>query len=221
MTASRPSQRIEALLASLGARAPYRDAVLGDLAEEHARRAESEGERAAARWYRREALRAAPHLLLDWARQLTPREVGRLAVIAIVSGATLRLLQLGIVAAVVASLGVVPDSLVVVNAAWRDVVQEMPVLAAMVVALVQLVPVAVGFVAAWTNARGRIPAALVVATAVAGSGMALLWFFVPTPLPLSVSVVAPLWLALRIVLGGVVCAVLVDRSDATAIAISR
>ena len=70
---------------------------------------------------------------------------------------------------VLASLGVVPDSLVVVNAAWRDVVQEMPVLAAVVVALVQLVPVAVGFVAAWTNARGRIPAALVVATAVAGS----------------------------------------------------
>lgn len=53
----------ERLLHALGAHPDFADAVLGDLAEERARRRERSGAIAARWWYAREALRAAPHLL--------------------------------------------------------------------------------------------------------------------------------------------------------------
>jgi hypothetical protein len=74
-----PPRAAERLLEALGAEAEFRDALLGDLAEEHAIRAAYDGERAAGRWYRREALRVAPHLVRDGARRLGWRGVRRLA----------------------------------------------------------------------------------------------------------------------------------------------
>ncbi|HEX6535019.1 MAG TPA: permease prefix domain 2-containing transporter [Gemmatimonadaceae bacterium] len=52
----------ERLLLALGADPAFSEAVLGDLAEEYARRVSLEGVAAARWWYAREALRTAPHL---------------------------------------------------------------------------------------------------------------------------------------------------------------
>jgi uncharacterized membrane protein len=73
-----PPLTVERLLEGLSARSSFRDGILGDLAEEFAERAESDGVTSARRWYNREALRAAPHLLLDWARSLRLRDARRL-----------------------------------------------------------------------------------------------------------------------------------------------
>ncbi|MEO5814658.1 MAG: hypothetical protein ABIT20_05200 [Gemmatimonadaceae bacterium] len=73
-----PPLTVERLLAGLSARTSFRDGVLGDLAEEFSERAERDGPSVARHWYYREALRAAPHLALDWVRTLDVREVRRL-----------------------------------------------------------------------------------------------------------------------------------------------
>jgi hypothetical protein len=77
---SAPPRTAERLLAALGADPELRDLFLGDLAEEHAIRAAYDGERAARRWYWREAFRVAPYLLRDAAGRLRGRDVARLAV---------------------------------------------------------------------------------------------------------------------------------------------
>jgi hypothetical protein len=77
-TPSVPPRTAERLLDALGAEPEFRDALLGDLAEEYAIRHACDGPRAALRWYWREALRVAPYLLCDWARRLRPRDVARL-----------------------------------------------------------------------------------------------------------------------------------------------
>ncbi len=74
-----PPRTTERLLESLGADPEFRDALLGDLAEEHALRVGWDGGRAADRWYRREALRVAPHLLRDGVRRLGWHGVRRVA----------------------------------------------------------------------------------------------------------------------------------------------
>ena len=58
----------EAVLEGFGAGRAYTQDLVGDLAEEFARRAEQDGERLARRWYRAQALRSLPHLLVDWLR---------------------------------------------------------------------------------------------------------------------------------------------------------
>ena len=69
-------RRMERLLESFGADTEFRDAVIGDLAEEFAIRAREDGVHAARRWYYRESLRVAPYLVRDWWRGLRPRDVG-------------------------------------------------------------------------------------------------------------------------------------------------
>lgn len=54
---------VEHMLHSLGAHPSFADAVLGDMAEERARRAAEDGAGAARWWYACEAFRSAPHLL--------------------------------------------------------------------------------------------------------------------------------------------------------------
>ena len=55
----------ERALHSLGAHPSFAEALLGDLAEERARRSKEVGSASAELWYFREALRAVPHLLLN------------------------------------------------------------------------------------------------------------------------------------------------------------
>jgi len=73
-----PPLTVERVLEGLSAKSDFRDGILGDLAEEFAERAESEGEAAAKRWYYREAVGVAPHLFYAWVRSLRFREVRRL-----------------------------------------------------------------------------------------------------------------------------------------------
>jgi hypothetical protein len=65
MTESHPGVA-EAILESFGADAELRDAIIGDLAQEHALRLERYGERAARLWYYRQAVLASPALLRNW-----------------------------------------------------------------------------------------------------------------------------------------------------------
>ena len=58
-----PAPLTERFLQSVGAQPSFTDAVLGDLAEERARRETEQGALAARWWYALEALRAIPHLL--------------------------------------------------------------------------------------------------------------------------------------------------------------
>lgn len=72
-----PPRVPEALLASLGAPADFRDPLLGDLAEEYALRADRDGAPSATQWYVAQAIRSAPHLLRAWARSAGWEEVRR------------------------------------------------------------------------------------------------------------------------------------------------
>lgn len=74
-----PPRTAELLLESLGAAPRFRDPLLGDLAEEFITRVERDGLAAARRWYCREALRAAPHLLRDGLRELRAQDVRHIA----------------------------------------------------------------------------------------------------------------------------------------------
>jgi len=66
MTEIHPPRLAEAILESLGATPEFRDAIIGDLAQEHAQRAERFGNRAARLWYYRQAFAATPALLRNW-----------------------------------------------------------------------------------------------------------------------------------------------------------
>jgi hypothetical protein len=74
-----PPATIERVLEALSAKTDFRDGIIGDLAEEFDDRATREGDAAARRWYLAESLRAAPHLLGDWARGLRKPELMHLA----------------------------------------------------------------------------------------------------------------------------------------------
>jgi hypothetical protein len=76
---SAPPVTVERVLEALSAHTDFRDGVLGDLAEEFELRADRDGEAAARRWYVAEAVRAAPHLMGDWARGLRKPEFMHLA----------------------------------------------------------------------------------------------------------------------------------------------
>jgi hypothetical protein len=74
-----PPRTAELVLESLGASAQFRDPLLGDLAEGFASRVELDGLSRARRWYYREALRTAPHMLREGLGQLRARDVKRIA----------------------------------------------------------------------------------------------------------------------------------------------
>jgi len=119
-----PPRLMEQLLASLGATADFRDPLLGDLAEEHARRAAADGPRAAGRWYRREALRTAPHLLRDGVRHLHARDVAHLAGVVfsawVLLQATLALVVLPLLFAALSILGITLPTLARGPLPWTD-----------------------------------------------------------------------------------------------------
>ena len=79
MKAARPSPAGERLLECIGSGSRLRDSIIGDLAEEYASRAETDGVTAADRWYRWEALRVAPHLLRDSMKHLSRGGAARMS----------------------------------------------------------------------------------------------------------------------------------------------
>jgi hypothetical protein len=89
-----PPRSIECWLEALGAEPGFRDSVLGDLAEEFVSRVDSDGENSADNWYRREALRVAPHLLWSWMRRLRVR--GAVQLVGVMVSSYVTLLMLGL-----------------------------------------------------------------------------------------------------------------------------
>jgi hypothetical protein len=103
-----PPRTTERLLAGLGAQPDFRNAVLGDLAEEFASRVETDGIESATRWYRREAVRAVPHLFRSWLRGVRLGDVGHIAGVIItvyVRLAAIALILGGVIVGVVQVLG--------------------------------------------------------------------------------------------------------------------
>lgn len=84
-TRGRSQTLLERLLHFIGGDAGYADDILGDLAEERARRAERDGARSASLWYVREAMIAVPHLAWNAIHHGGPRGAAR--VTALVAGA--------------------------------------------------------------------------------------------------------------------------------------
>jgi hypothetical protein len=72
-------RRAERLLETLGADTEFRDAVIGDLAEEYEIRVRWDGAKVARRWYYGEAVRVTPWLLRDWLRGLRWKHIGHFA----------------------------------------------------------------------------------------------------------------------------------------------
>ena len=113
----------ESILKGLGAEAGFEQDLLGDLAEEFASRATTQGVVAARRWYYRESMRAVPHLVRDWRRHASPRDTRALAGVVLASlmfvlatSVVLRLTVHGLV-----MLGVVPITQLAPAAAWSIV----------------------------------------------------------------------------------------------------
>lgn len=209
-----PPRFTERLLMSLGAEPRYREAVLGDLAEEFTIRVEEQGVGVARRWYRREALRTAPHLLANWARQLSGRDAVRLGAAVIVAGVVHRVLATAIPTAIVMALGVKPDSLSIVLAAWRDVLADTFLLKWTGITLLRVLPFGVGYLAASLNPRARIPAALSLAMLDAAT-MAYGYLRSSAQIPAAMQAVIGLSLAFNLaalVAGGVFRALL-DRHE--------
>jgi hypothetical protein len=152
-------RRAERLLEVLGARPILLDAVLGDLSEEIETRIETQGVRAAQRWYLREVLRSAPHLVLDSWYHLDRR--GAISV------------SLAVVGSLVAVFAL-ENLLLVGTSAMGDSVdwaRRMPSLGvACLMLLWTLVDgIFAGFVAAWLSHRVPLQAALVVASLLTGA----------------------------------------------------
>jgi hypothetical protein len=80
-----PIRIARAVLSALGAQRDFCDAIIGDIEEEFAERSAADGIAAATRWYLREAIRAAPHLLRDGTRTFGARDVRDLALCVVAS----------------------------------------------------------------------------------------------------------------------------------------
>ena len=164
-----PPRTAEMVLASLGAEPDFRDAVIGDLAQEFVERAERHDPSSARRWYYREAIRATPHLLRSWMRSAQRHELARIGGV-VVTAYTILLITVGVTwamaRAAAAGLGVSvrPPLLPSTD----------PQLSSTVLGLL-LLGVAVwtfaGYLAAWLDAR--TPFVSATALAAAGIGVAV------------------------------------------------
>ncbi len=97
VTSTEPASLAERLLQSLGAEHEFAESVLGDLAEEYVIRAARDGAAAARRWYVREAIRSAPHLIWNWFRHASRYDRARLTAILAGIALTLALLVVAVV----------------------------------------------------------------------------------------------------------------------------
>lgn len=150
-----PPRIAESLLEGLGADQEFRDAVIGDLAEEFAIRVAYDGVETARHWYYGEVIRTAPHLLRNWAWRLRPREVARVAGVVLSSYVTVAMIGalIGKIAmSVGAAFGVTLtlDRLPLTN----------PIMLAAALALGLLPSTLGGYVAAWFDSKSPLISAL-------------------------------------------------------------
>jgi hypothetical protein len=157
MTPAVPSTP-ERLLEGLGAEADFRDALLGDLAEEYAIRLAYDGPAAARRWYRGEALRVAPHLLRDGLRRLHRRDVRRFARVVLISHVVAYFAHLALAGTMIQAVHLVGGRRVddplfrswTVQLSWDDPLRGGAAIA-LLLTFTALAPVLSGFVAASTE----------------------------------------------------------------------
>jgi len=182
-----PPHVTESLLAGLGAGASFRDALIGDLAEEFALRVDRDGARSARRWYHREAIRTAPHLVRDWLRGKRWRGVTHVVGVAL-SSYTMLLMLGGLIAAVAISVAraVGISASVSHYLPWNS--RLLLLVGAPILALVTTIPG--GYIAAWLDstaplvsafALGVLMASANVAAGALGTGVPV-WYRVVTPL---------------------------------------
>ncbi len=189
-----PPRLIEALLDALGAEPRYRDSVLGDLAEEFASQAECEGVERAREWYRREALRATPHLLRSGWRRARQRGLGHLLGIFVTAFAGLFIVEIvigGIVFGTLRALGLwhAPLRLSVAS----------PLMQASIIVLGSVTATFGGYIAAWLGNDAPLftafaygiawSSAEAVGLAITG-GMLPLWYRLSVPIVLLVGTTA-------------------------------
>jgi hypothetical protein len=182
---------IESLFRALGASPAFIDGVVGDLVEEFAERCASEGEPRAQAWFRREALRAVPSAAREGGRLLRWRDGRQLlshALLAHVIVGAPMLMVGAMMAGVLHALGV-PLSMAPVTAdslTW--VLRWLPV--------VILEALALGYTAAWVDARRPLACAATMALCWLTAHTAMfaiepkepLWFFLTIPPTIAASV---------------------------------
>lgn len=181
-----PPRTAERLLEALGAEPEFRDALLGDLAEDFAICAAEDGERAARRRYWREALRVAPYLLRDWARRLRARDAARLAGLV---GATFCLVGVSLWGMLAGVEVVVERMTGPTTFPWHD-----PQPGTLTLGVMLLGYVAVGTAGGWMASRREDRAPLVAALAF-GIG----WAFLALAFPLPGRAPLPTWYLLGLV----------------------
>lgn len=210
-----PPRTIERLLAGLGAKPDFRNAVLGDLSEEFASRSEADGVESATRWYRREAIRAVPHLLGSWLRGARFGDIKHIAgvIAAAYTGMLVLMLVLGgMLIGVVRAIGYGGPLLPL------SIVESTAILSCMMVFALLLGGVA-GFLAAWLDSRAPL-----VTSATFGTLMLLVAFVaqhalsgpVPTRFPAWYLTGAPIFEFIGAIAGGVLCVRASSRVHAVA-----
>lgn len=195
-----PSPVIESLLIGLGARVEVTDAVLGDLHEKLTVIAAARGIQAARRWYRREALRAAPHLLRDAVRSLRFADARRLLNVALLS------VTLTVMLAMMAFFGGMAVMMVFTGGLSAPDFPFRIVAGVWVVGLVLSLPILAGFLAATFEEKAPLLAAMTVAAAWVVWSFLLTGLLVtrsPVPVHLNVGPFAgTLWVVIGCAIGG-------------------
>jgi hypothetical protein len=198
-----PPRTIERLLAGLGAKPEFRNAVLGDLAEEFASRVETDGLERATRWYRREAVRAVPHLLRSWLRDARLGDVRHIAGViatAYTGMAVVFLLLGGVTIAVVQALGY-QGPLVRLS-----MLESTTILSCLMVFSLVLGAVA-GFLAAWLDSRAPLVTATTFGVLILLSQFVARHAFarpVPSPFPMWYLIGAPALAFIGTIAGGII-----------------
>lgn len=201
-----PSPVIESLLTGLGARAEVTDAVLGDLHQKLTEIAGSDGIRAARRWYRREALRAAPHLLLDGIRSLRFADARRLLNIGLLSATLTVMIAMMAFFAAGALIEVFTAGLSSLAGPGQFTITMSPILGVFLVCVILGMPVLTGFLAAAFEEKAPLLATLTVACG--WTALVLLIAALQTDhsnrvrVDLALPVVGNLWVTIGCALGG-------------------
>lgn len=184
MNTSSPPRRIELLLEALDAQSDFRDALIGDLAEEFALRADRDGAAAARRWYYREAVRVSPHLLRNCVRGFHRRDVAHVASVvglSYVCTATIGWFIFLTVNSAMRALGVSFDSI--------DRFLTHPFPTAVVIGLLlagSTGAVTGGYIAAWLDRRAPVVSAMALGLAWTGIALASNAIVSGAPTPLAV-----------------------------------
>ena len=196
-----PPRSIEILLEALGAEPHYREAVLGDLAEEFALRAERDGEASALRWYRREAVRTAPHLLHSACHRARRRGLGHLLGVMLTAYTgvfIIEMIAVGVVFGTLRAFGVlhVPGRIRVDYPAWQ----------ASMIALGTLSAMLGGYLAAWLNEEAPLFTAFafsIVWSVLQAIGLTITRTRGTLTLPVWYVVAVPVVIVLGIIFGGI------------------